>query len=135
MNISKLKKQEMLDILNNTYNLNFEDYLLNKEDLKYMMSLYKRGYIIKSVHDLTYEEEKNSQYITYGLRAITTNKKPKELKEYCLKVKLEAEGNYYIKATSLESAKQLIKETPFLNKDLTNIFLPTNYKKTIIGEV
>ena len=131
MNINKLKKQEMLDILNHTFtNLNLDESMTT-DDLKHMMKLYKRGYIIKSVHDCTEKELNNSQFITYGLRGIKTNETPKELKEFCLQVKLEVEGNFYVKAKTLEDAKQIIQKQSFLNPELTNTFLTTEYKKYI----
>ena len=143
MNINKLKKQEMLDILNHTYNLNLSNESMTTDDLKGMLRLYKRGYIIKSIHDCTEEELQkvfdfqNSNYlrIVYGFVAIKTNEKPKELKEFCLEVKLEVKGNFYIKAKTLEDAKQVIQKQSFLNPELTNTFLTTDYKKYIIENI
>ena len=144
MNINKLKKQEMLDILNNTFiNLNLSNESMTTDDLKGMLRLYKRGYIIKSIHDCTEEELQkvfdfqNSNYfrIVYGFVAIKTNEKPKELKEFCLKVKLKAEGNFYIKAKTLEDAKQMIREQSFLNPELINKFFILEYKKDITENI
>ena len=144
MNINKLKKQEMLDILNNTFiNLNLSNESMTTDDLKCMLKLYKKGYIIKSVHDCTEEELQkvfdfqNSNYlrIVYGFVAIKTNEKPKKLREFCLKVKLEVEGNFYIKAKTLEDAKQVIQKQSFLNPELTNTFLTTEYKKYITENI
>ena len=133
MSISKLKKQEMLDILNSAFNLNLESCLVTMDDLKHMMKCYKQGDIIKHVHDCTQDELKQAKFITYGLRAIPTNEKPVELKEFCLEVELNVKGNFYIKAPTLEKAKELVQKQSFLLKDeLTNQFMTTEYKKFIV---
>ena len=131
MNISKLKKQEMLDILNGAFNLNLESCLITIDDLKYMMKCYKQGDIIKYARECTQDELKQAKFITYGLRAIPTNKKPTELKEFCLEVTLNIKGNFYVKAPTIEKAKELIQKQSFLSNELTNKFLTTTYEKSI----
>ena len=132
MNINKLKKQEMLDILNSAFNLNLKSCLIPTDDLKHMMRCYKQGDVIKYVHDCTKDELERAKFVTYGLRAIPMNEKPVELKEFCLEVELNVKGNFYIKAPTLEKAKELIQKQSFLNDELTNQFMTTEYKKFIV---
>ena len=96
-----------------------------------MMKCYKQGDIIKYARECTQDELKQAKFITYSLRAIPTNNKPVELKEFCLEVELNVKGNFYIKAPTLEKAKELIQKQNFLNDELTNQFMTTEYKKFI----
>lgn len=57
-----------------------------------------------------------------------------KLKNYKLKVKLTTEGTFYVMATSLKEAKQILQETNFLDRDLTNVYFPLEYKKEIVKE-
>lgn len=140
MNISKLKKQEMIDILQSAFGINELNLIyLPIEDLRYIMYYYKKGYTIKETYKCTKEEGETKDvkpliYIGCSPKFLaipTNNKKPTELKEFCLKVTLTVEGNFYVKAPTLEKAKEFIQKQNFLNDELTNQFMTTEYKKFI----
>jgi hypothetical protein len=143
MNISKLKKQEMIDILQSAFGIDELNLIyLPIEDLRYIMSYYKKGYTIKETHKCTKEEGKIKGvepliYIGCSPKFLaipTNNKKPTELKEFCLEVELNVKGNFYVKAPTLEKAKEFIQKQNFLNDELTNKFMTTEYKKYIVEE-
>ena len=142
MNISKLKKQEMIDILQSAFGIDeLELIYLPIEDLRYIMHYYKKGYTIKETYKYKGTKEEG---IAKGIKPLiyigcspkflaipTDNNKPTELKEFCLKVTLTVEGNFYVKAPTLEKAKEFIQKQNFLNDELTNQFMTTEYKKFI----
>ena len=143
MNISKLKKQEMIDILQSAFGIDELNLIyLPIEDLRYIISYYKKGYTIKETHKCTKEEgeTKGVKPLIYigcspkFLAIPTNNEKPTELKEFCLEVTLNIKGNFYVKAPTLEKAKEFIQKQSFLNSELTNQFMTTEYKKYIVEE-
>ena len=73
-----MKKQEILELINTTYNLDITSDMFTVNELNTFIHFHKRKYTIKSIHACTEEELKNTDNIrfNYGYMAIKVKESP-----------------------------------------------------------